>query len=91
MSQKKWEQLQEELYEAKEEIKISPLSDEKKEFVLQILDKLRTWKRGDAISLQLLSECQNEFHGFLIGMGEASALVLEILMPYPQIQFYLGI
>ncbi len=91
MSEQKWGQLQTEIYEAKEEIKASSLAEEKKEFVIQVLEKLRTWKKGDEVSLPLLWECQNEFHGFLIGMGKASALILEILMPYPQVQYYLGI
>lgn len=91
LSGRRWELLQKELFYAKEEIKTSSLSREKKKFILGIFDKLKTWKKGDEISFQLLCECQNEFHGFLVGMGEASALVLEILTPYPEVQFYLGI
>lgn len=91
LSGRRWEQLQQELFYIKEEIKTSPLSGEKKKFILGILDKLKPGKKGDGISLRLLCECRNEFHGFLIGMGEASALVLEMLTPYPQVQFYLGV
>ena len=91
MTEQNWQQLRWELESLQEEIKDSGFSEEKRQFLRQILDKMGRMKCGDDISLQLLWECQYEFHGFLIGMGEASALLFEMLMPYPKIQYYLSL
>lgn len=90
-TEQNWQRLQRELKLFQEEIKDAEFSEEKREFLKQIIDKMGRVKSGDDISLHLLWECQYEFHGFLIGMGEASALLFEMLMPYPQIQFYLAL
>lgn len=91
VTEQNWQRLQRELKLFQEEIKDAEFSEEKREFLKQIIDKMGRVKSGDDISLHLLWECQYEFHGFLIGMGEASALLFEMLMPYPQIQYYLAL
>ena len=90
-TEQNWQRLQRELKLFQEEIKDAEFSEEKREFLKKIIDKMGRVKSGDDISLHLLWECQYEFHGFLIGMGEASALLFEMLMPYPQIQYYLAL